>query len=160
MRHPEGEIGVVALIRRKALRAERGLAIQSVRIDLILSLKRGAAPARFAGILKVAIVKFQKAVGSVILLAALATGAHAEQSRDLRVENVQAIPGPVPGVSYIAGSATNVGSKLIGDAFVKFNLYDKDNAVVGQSMDKVSNLQPGETWRFRLASLFPTTISN
>ncbi|VVD71802.1 hypothetical protein PEP31012_00644 [Pandoraea eparura] len=52
------------------------------------------------------------------------------------------------GFPAIVGIATNTGNALVRDAFVKFNLYDAQGNIVGNTIAHGQNIGPSERWRF------------
>lgn len=59
------------------------------------------------------------------------------------------------GVPVISGVAVNQTGKLVKTAFVNFNLYDDQGNVVGSTSGYVSNLAPGERWKFKIVAPQP-----
>jgi len=55
-------------------------------------------------------------------------------------------------VMQIAGVATNQSNKEIKHAFIKFNLYNGQGALVGNTITAVDNLGAGEEWDFKALS--------
>ncbi|WP_456327009.1 FxLYD domain-containing protein [Palaeococcus sp. (in: euryarchaeotes)] len=55
------------------------------------------------------------------------------------------------GYSYfVEGVAKNNGDKRLSYAEVRVKFYDKDNNVLGNSIDNVLDLDPGQTWKFKI----------
>ena len=54
------------------------------------------------------------------------------------------------GWGYISGTVKNLGSRSYGSVIITANLYDSDGALLGNSMDIVSNLEPYGTWKFNI----------
>ena len=50
----------------------------------------------------------------------------------------------------VEGVVQNVGSKTVSFATIKVNFYDSNNTVVGRDLQTISDLGPGEKWRFKL----------
>jgi len=48
----------------------------------------------------------------------------------------------------VVGTAKNIGSNRISMGTVEVKFYDRDGSVLGNSLDVVQDLDPGETWRF------------
>jgi len=48
----------------------------------------------------------------------------------------------------VVGTAKNVGTERISHSSVKVKFYDADGNLVGSGSDWVSDLDPGETWKF------------
>ena len=48
----------------------------------------------------------------------------------------------------VVGTAKNVGTERISHSSVKVKFYDADGNLVGSGTDMVSDLDPGETWKF------------
>lgn len=53
------------------------------------------------------------------------------------------------GIPAIVGLATNSSGAPIGKAFIKFNLYDAQGNLVGNTIATASNIAPGQAWRFK-----------
>ncbi|MDT3268722.1 FxLYD domain-containing protein [Pseudomonas amygdali pv. morsprunorum] len=79
----------------------------------------------------------------------------ADDQSPVTVANLQAAPGPTPSISYITGTATNTKQKALGNVFVHFNLYDANNALVGNAIATASNLAPNDTWKFSAGVTVP-----
>ncbi len=95
---------------------------------------------------------------SICTLAAcmvVSTAALAQHNQCVRVENLSAVAGPTPHVSYIVGTATNITNKPLQAVVVTFNLYDQQNTLVGNALDIVNNLGPGGAWKFRAITTTP-----
>jgi hypothetical protein len=86
---------------------------------------------------------------------AISTAAMAQQNPAVRVDNLQAVAGDAAPITYIIGTATNTTDKSIGAVFVDFNLYDKQNTLVGNAKSGVNNLGPGGTWQFKAGVTVP-----
>jgi hypothetical protein len=56
---------------------------------------------------------------------------------------------------YVTGTAKNTGSERISHGSIKVKFYDADGNLVGNGMDMVSDLDAGETWKFK-ATAFDT----
>lgn len=52
------------------------------------------------------------------------------------------------GVRYIEGIVINKSIKTIGYADISFNLYDSSGNQIDTAFDTISNLPPGNTWKF------------
>lgn len=50
----------------------------------------------------------------------------------------------------VVGTAKNVGTTRISHSSVKVKFYDPDGNLVGSGLDMVSDLDPGETWKFKV----------
>ncbi len=50
---------------------------------------------------------------------------------------------------YVSGTAKNIGDERISHGSVKVKFYDCEGNLVGNGMDLVSDLDAGETWKFR-----------
>lgn len=80
------------------------------------------------------------------------------QQTSLAIEDMQAIR-EANGLQAVAGIALNRSDKVIKNAFVKFNLYDAQGILVGNTITHAANLGPGERWRFKaLASQNFSTV--
>jgi hypothetical protein len=88
---------------------------------------------------KVALDKGDPATASELLLRA---------GSDLDISNVR-IDRSGYGFSVITGIATNQSGRTLSNAFVKFNLYDDEGTVVGNTLDHASDLAPGDRWAFK-----------
>ena len=86
---------------------------------------------------------------------AITTTAMAQQNLAVRVDNLQTVAGEAPPISYIVGTATNTTDKPISAVFVDFNLYDKQNTLVGNAKSGANNLGPGGTWQFKAGVTVP-----
>lgn len=53
------------------------------------------------------------------------------------------------GTTYVVGKAKNVGDSRISWGSVEVKFYDSDEALIGNSLDTVHDLDPGETWKFK-----------
>ncbi|WP_261597086.1 FxLYD domain-containing protein [Methanoculleus formosensis] len=53
------------------------------------------------------------------------------------------------GIVDVVGTAKNVGGKRISWGTVEVKFYDRDGNMVGNAVDYVQNLDPGETWKFK-----------
>ena len=54
------------------------------------------------------------------------------------------------GTLYIVGTAKNVGKKRLSYGSVEAKFYDADGSLIGNSLDNFNNLEPGETWKFKV----------
>jgi len=52
------------------------------------------------------------------------------------------------GLPFIQGVVTNHSPDLLKNVIVKFNLYDQQGNLVGNALDIVSDLGPGDRWVF------------
>jgi hypothetical protein len=52
------------------------------------------------------------------------------------------------GFPAIVGVVANTGAAVVHDAFVKFNLYDSQGNIVGNTIAHGRNIGPGERWQF------------
>jgi hypothetical protein len=75
--------------------------------------------------------------------------AMADEQSPVAVSNLQAVAGPIPSISYITGTATNTKGKPIEAVFLYFNLYDSNDALVGNAIANASNLAPNDKWKFK-----------
>jgi hypothetical protein len=50
---------------------------------------------------------------------------------------------------YVTGTAKNTGSERISHGSIKVKFYDCDGNLVGNGIDMVSDLDAGETWKFK-----------
>ncbi|WP_036221231.1 FxLYD domain-containing protein [Mesoaciditoga lauensis] len=53
------------------------------------------------------------------------------------------------GNEYIEGTVVNRSDNTYSSVFIRFNLYDEENNLVGNANDIVDNLRPHETWKFK-----------
>lgn len=53
---------------------------------------------------------------------------------------------------YVTGTAKNIGSDRLSHASLKAKFYDCDENLVGNGMDMVSDLDAGETWKFKIST--------
>jgi hypothetical protein len=56
------------------------------------------------------------------------------------------------GLPVIKGVVTNVSSSAVKEVFVKFNLYDQQGNLIGNTIDHASNLEPGAHWVINVQS--------
>ena len=59
----------------------------------------------------------------------------------------------------VEGTAKNVGNKRLSYAEVVVKFYDAQGNLVGDWIDNTNNLEPGETWRFKVSSLDDNAVS-
>ncbi|RKD22417.1 hypothetical protein SAMN02745883_00735 [Caminicella sporogenes DSM 14501] len=50
---------------------------------------------------------------------------------------------------YVVGTIKNNTDRKYGYVQVEINIYDKDGAQIGSTMDNINNLAPGATWKFK-----------
>ena len=86
---------------------------------------------------------------------ALSTAVFANEQSGVEVGNLQAIAGPAPSISYITGTATNTRGQPLKSVFFHFNLYDANNALVGNAIANANNLAPDDTWKFKAGVTVP-----
>lgn len=53
----------------------------------------------------------------------------------------------------IAGVAQNVGEKQISYAEIRVRFYDKDDVLLGTSLDNINDVDPGQKWKFEVMYL-------
>jgi len=53
---------------------------------------------------------------------------------------------------YVTGTAKNIGDKRISHGSIKVKFYDADGNLVGNGLDMVSDLDAGETWKFKITT--------
>ncbi len=53
------------------------------------------------------------------------------------------------GIVDVVGTAKNIGGGRISWGTVEAKFYDRDGNMIGNALDYVQDLDPGETWRFR-----------
>jgi len=53
------------------------------------------------------------------------------------------------GIVDVVGTAKNVGGSRISWGTVEAKFYDRDGNMIGNAVDYVQDLDPGETWKFR-----------
>jgi len=81
---------------------------------------------------------------------AIAMSSASAQDAKIGVSNLQtAQVGPI---YSITGIATNLTPKLIKTAFIKFNLYDDQGNLVGNTVTMASQLEARGTWKFKADS--------
>jgi len=84
------------------------------------------------------------AIGTILFsLAGLCT-----ETTDMPVSNLQVITGE-SSLPVITGMVTNQTGKRVKTAFIHFNLYDDQGAVVGNAIAYASDLSPGDRWKFQ-----------
>lgn len=91
--------------------------------------------------------RFYLFVTGLLLLMTAAKAPMAQQDV-LMVRSINAVR-EVNGLPVITGIAVNQSPKAIKNAFIRFNLYDAENILVGNTIAHASNIGPGEQWRFR-----------
>ena len=89
----------------------------------------------------------RKLVCLMVMVGGVVANANA-QSGDLDVRNLKVVP-EGNGISAVTGTATNRSDHTLANAFVELKLYDSQGTVVGNLVDHVSNLSPGERWDFK-----------
>ncbi len=62
--------------------------------------------------------------------------------QDLRILAKKSVNGK------IIGTLKNCGKKRYSYVSIEFSLYDRKGNLVGSTLDNVTNLDPGETWKF------------
>lgn len=53
------------------------------------------------------------------------------------------------GAIYVVGTAKNAGDERISWGSIEVKFYDYDGNLVGNGIDAVRDLDPGETWKFK-----------
>lgn len=96
-----------------------------------------------------------KSIYTLAVCMILSTAAPAQQNQAVQVSNLSTIAGPAPGTNYITGTATNTSDKQLSAVSVTFNLYDQQNALVGNAVDNGLNLEPNDTWKFKALATTP-----
>lgn len=56
-------------------------------------------------------------------------------------------------VLYIVGTAKNVGGKKLSYGSVEAKFYDSNGNLLNNGLDNFNNLEPGETWKFKIVYL-------
>ena len=67
------------------------------------------------------------------------------QSSPVAVSDLQAMRNEY-GHPVIKGVVKNLTGNQVKQVFVKFNLYDEQGNLIGNTIDHVSNLEPGARW--------------
>lgn len=88
----------------------------------------------------------KKVLATALLLAA-AFNAHAGNNA-LQISDLQVSTEP-NGIQFVTGAATNTSNAPIKSAFVRFNLYDAQNNLVGNTIANGENIAPGDRWVFK-----------
>ncbi|EGH24877.1 MULTISPECIES: FxLYD domain-containing protein [Pseudomonas syringae group] len=96
-----------------------------------------------------------KAIYALAACMVFSAAAIASEPSPVTVGHLQAVPGQTPSISYITGTATNTKDQALGNVFVHFNLYDANNALVGNAIATASNLAPKDTWKFSAGVTVP-----
>lgn len=91
--------------------------------------------------------KLPLALVSALFLSVSAYGSETVAQR-LVVDNLKVQRNSLFPECEVVGRATNVSGKLISEAFIKINLYDKDKALVGNTILTVKNIEPDTKWKF------------
>ncbi|WP_034303074.1 FxLYD domain-containing protein [Herbaspirillum sp. RV1423] len=94
----------------------------------------------------------------ISLLAAgmlLAIAAYAQQSDKVSVRDMGVAPGPAPQARYLVGTATNVTPGDLKTVILEFNLFDAQNAQVGNASAVTQNLAAGGAWKFQALTVQP-----
>lgn len=53
------------------------------------------------------------------------------------------------GSNGVCGTVVNNSSKKYNYAQVEISLYDKSGSIIGSTMSNISNLEPGQQWKFK-----------
>ena len=85
----------------------------------------------------------------------LAITAYAQQPEKVSVTDLQVIPGPAVQAQLLTGTATNVTNHVLQTVILEFNLYDAQDAQVGNTSAVSQNLSAGGTWKFRALTVQP-----
>ncbi|MFM0326658.1 FxLYD domain-containing protein [Caballeronia glebae] len=96
-----------------------------------------------------------KSICTLIACMVLSTAALAQQNQAVQVSNLKTITGPTPDTNYIVGTATNTTNERLDTVSVTFNLYDDQNALVGNAVDTGLNLEPNGIWKFKAIAKKP-----
>ena len=50
---------------------------------------------------------------------------------------------------YVVGTAKNIGGERISYGSVEVKFYDSEGILLGNGLDNINDLDPGETWKFK-----------
>lgn len=53
------------------------------------------------------------------------------------------------GIQAVTGVATNTSNATIKSAFIRFNLYDAQNNIIGNTIADGNDIAPGDHWKFK-----------
>jgi hypothetical protein len=81
----------------------------------------------------------------LVSLASMSVFAGDTQPSPVAVSELQALRNTY-GLPIIKGVVTNVSINPVKEVFVKFNLYDEQGNLIGNTIDHASNLEPGARW--------------
>ena len=79
---------------------------------------------------------------------AMATAASKPVKHAVRVGSYRVERDVTPGRNKVVGTLTNVSPARIHATRVKFRLFDAKGRAIGNAVDEVHDLQPGQTWKF------------
>lgn len=91
---------------------------------------------------------------TLLLLLVAAFNAHAG-SNALRISDLQVGQDTVTGFPVVTGVATNTSNAAVKSAFVRFNLYDAQNNLIGNTIANGNDIAPGDRWIFKAQSPQP-----
>lgn len=57
------------------------------------------------------------------------------------------------GIATISGQATNQADKVAKSVFIRFDLFDAQGALVGNTITHAQNLKPGAKWNFQVQAV-------
>ena len=83
------------------------------------------------------------------------TLAYAQQSDKVSVREMGIAPGPTPQAKFLVGTATNVTTSDLKTVILEFNLFDAQNAQVGNASAITQNLAAGGAWKFQALTVQP-----
>ncbi|MAF04737.1 MULTISPECIES: FxLYD domain-containing protein [Herbaspirillum] len=84
-----------------------------------------------------------------------AVSAYAQQSDKISVRDMHVAPGPAPQAQYLTGVATNQTTSELRTVILEFNLYDSQNAQVGNTSAVTQNLAGNGVWKFQALTVQP-----
>ena len=71
----------------------------------------------------------------------------------IRVDSFRVERDVTPGRNKVVGTLTNVSRAPFRTTRVCFRLFDATGRGIGQAVDEVHNLEPGQTWKFHARAL-------
>jgi hypothetical protein len=66
----------------------------------------------------------------------------------VRVDSFRVERDITPGRNKVVGTLTNVSRAPVRTARIRFRLFDATGRGIGQAVDEVHDLEPGQTWKF------------
>ncbi|MTK12723.1 MAG: hypothetical protein F8N39_11740 [Clostridiaceae bacterium] len=89
------------------------------------------------------------------ILLAVSAPAMAQQQSSGQVKDMKIVSGETSSISYIEGIFTNTTGKTLNVVSLQFNLYDKQEIMVGNAAAIGNNITAGGVWKFRAIAVIP-----